>query len=64
MNLKVINHEQSESPFKKANLSSSFGSLKGKLKMSGQQFKDLVRKGWGQAAFLNLNPACNRTNLS
>ena len=31
---------------KEANLSSSYGLLKGKLKMSGQQFKDMVRKGW------------------
>ncbi len=31
---------------KEADLSSSNGSLKGKLKMSGQQFKDMVRKGW------------------
>ncbi len=31
---------------KEADLSSSYGSLKGKLKMSGQQFKDMVRKGW------------------
>ena len=32
--------------FKKANLSSSFGALKGKIKMSGQEFKDKVREGW------------------
>ncbi len=31
---------------KEANLISAFGALKGKLKMSGQQFKDMVRKGW------------------
>ncbi len=31
---------------KEADLSSSYGSMKGKFKMSGQQFKDMVRKGW------------------
>ena len=31
---------------KEADLNGSFGALKGKLKMSGQQFKDLVRGGW------------------
>lgn len=29
-----------------ANLSHIFGSLKGKRKITGQQFKDLVRSGW------------------
>ncbi len=29
-----------------ADLSSVFGSLKGKLKLSGQQIKDMVREGW------------------
>lgn len=32
---------------KKANLSNSFGIIK-KRKMSGQEFKDMVRKGWGK----------------
>ena len=27
-------------------LADSFGALKGKLKMTGQEFKDMVRKGW------------------
>ncbi|HIH12296.1 TPA: AbrB/MazE/SpoVT family DNA-binding domain-containing protein [Candidatus Woesearchaeota archaeon] len=31
---------------KEADLSSSYGALKGKLKMSGQEFKNMVRKGW------------------
>ncbi len=31
---------------KEADLTSSYGALKGKLKMSGQDFKDMVRKGW------------------
>ncbi len=31
---------------KEANLSNIFGSLKLKRKMTGQQFKDFVRKGW------------------
>ena len=31
--------------FKPADLSNVFGSLKG-MKMSGQEFKDMVRKGW------------------
>ena len=31
---------------KEADLSKSYGALKGKLKMSGQKFKDMVRKGW------------------
>ena len=31
---------------KKTNLSDIFGSLKGKIKMSGQEFKDLAREGW------------------
>ena len=31
---------------KKADLSDMFGSLKGKLKMSGQEFKDMAREGW------------------
>lgn len=31
---------------KQADLSKIFGSLKGKLKMSGQEFKDLAREGW------------------
>lgn len=31
---------------KKADLRDIFGSLK--LKMSGQEFKDLARKGWGK----------------
>lgn len=30
----------------KADLSDVFGSLRGKLKMSGQAFKDLAREGW------------------
>ena len=30
---------------KPADLSGIFGSLKG-MKMSGQEFKDMVRKGW------------------
>ena len=30
---------------KKMNLSKVFGSLKG-ARMTGQQFKDMVRKGW------------------
>lgn len=31
---------------KKADLSDMFGSLKGKIKMSGQEFKDMAREGW------------------
>lgn len=31
---------------KETNLSDVFGSLKGKIKMSGQELKDLARKGW------------------
>jgi len=31
---------------KKADLSHLFGMLKGKVKMSGQEFKDLAREGW------------------
>jgi hypothetical protein len=31
---------------KEADLSSVFGSLKSKGKLSGQAFKNLVRKGW------------------
>ena len=31
---------------KKADLSEVFGSLKSKKKLTGQQFKDLARKGW------------------
>ena len=31
---------------KMADLTPVFGALKGKLKSSGQQFKDEVRKGW------------------
>lgn len=31
---------------KEADLSSSYGALKGKLKLTGQELKDLVRKGW------------------
>lgn len=30
----------------KVDLRRSFGALKGKTRMSGQQFKDLVREGW------------------
>jgi len=30
----------------KADLSDIFGSLKSKRKLSGQEFKDLARKGW------------------
>ena len=29
-----------------ADLSDIFGSLKGKMKMSGQKMKDLAREGW------------------
>jgi len=32
---------------KEADLSGMFGSLKPKRKLSGQEFKDSVRKGWG-----------------
>lgn len=32
---------------KKADLSNSFGIIK-KRKMSGQEFKDMVRKGWSR----------------
>lgn len=28
-------------------ISASFGALKGKIKLSGQEFKDMVREGWG-----------------
>jgi len=31
--------------FRKSDLSDIFGSLKG-MKMTGQQFKDMVKKGW------------------
>ena len=31
---------------KEADLTKSYGALKGKVKMSGQEFKDFVRKGW------------------
>ena len=31
---------------KEADLSDMYGALKGKVKMSGQEFKDFVRKGW------------------
>ena len=31
---------------KEADLSDTFGSLKGRIKMSGQEFKDMVREGW------------------
>lgn len=31
---------------KVADLSKSFGALKGKLRWSGQRFKNLVRAGW------------------
>ena len=31
---------------KEADLSQFYGSLKGKIKISGQKFKDLARKGW------------------
>ncbi|GBE20117.1 MAG TPA: hypothetical protein ENG87_03685 [Candidatus Pacearchaeota archaeon] len=31
---------------KVADLSDIFGSLKGKIKMSGQKMKDLAREGW------------------
>ncbi|NQV91386.1 hypothetical protein HQ489_02835 [Candidatus Woesearchaeota archaeon] len=31
---------------KEANLSHVYGSLKGKLNISGQKFKDMVREGW------------------
>ena len=31
---------------KEADLFDIFGSLKGKRKMSGKEFKDMVRKGW------------------
>ena len=32
--------------FREANLHDMFGSLKGKTRMPGQEFKDMVRKGW------------------
>ncbi len=32
---------------KETDLSDIFGSLKGKVTMSGQQFKDMAREGWG-----------------
>jgi len=35
-----------ENKIKEADLTDIFGSLKGKIKMSGQQFKDMVRKEW------------------
>jgi len=31
---------------KEVDISKSFGMLKGKIKMSGQEFKDMVREGW------------------
>lgn len=31
---------------KEADLSDIFGSVKGKLKMSGQKLKDLAKEGW------------------
>ena len=31
---------------KEADLSDMYGALKGKVKMSGQEFKNFVRKGW------------------
>ena len=31
---------------KEGNLSKSFGALKGKLHLSGQELKDMARKGW------------------
>ena len=31
---------------KEADISDIFGSLKSKRKLSGQEFKDLVREGW------------------
>ncbi|MBI2147822.1 AbrB/MazE/SpoVT family DNA-binding domain-containing protein [Candidatus Woesearchaeota archaeon] len=31
---------------KEADVSSSFGALKGKIGMSGQKLKDMVRQGW------------------
>ena len=31
---------------KEADLTKMYGSLKGKIKMSGQQFKDMAREGW------------------
>ena len=31
---------------KKGDLSNIFGALKGKIKMSGQEFKDKAREGW------------------
>ena len=33
---------------KKADLSDIFGSLKGKIRMSGQKMKDLSRKEWNK----------------
>lgn len=38
--------ENEKNQIKEADLSSTFGSLKGKIRISGQQFKDMVRKGW------------------
>ncbi len=32
---------------READLSDIFGSVKGKLKMSGQKLKDLAKEGWG-----------------
>ena len=40
------NKKVSISIVKKADLSDIFGSLKGKIKMSGQKMKDLSRKDW------------------
>jgi antitoxin component of MazEF toxin-antitoxin module len=31
---------------KEADISHMFGSLKGKLKLSGQELKDMAREGW------------------
>lgn len=38
--------EGSNREIRVADLTSVFGSLKGKLKLSGQQLKDIAREGW------------------